>query len=157
MIIRVVIVAAVLSGLSAGATLALGAPAPIGPKQAFLGEVNGASANARIDMACFGAIRPGQTGHPMAGQSTEVVRASAARVAGFTGSARQIRATLTYPSPTQPLPIVLGTFSDYFVKAPISTGLEFPCAGGGNVTFTPVNGGPTARPWKISVTFVGQP
>ena len=85
--------------LTATATAALtlsvpaGAAVPpqgkIGPNQVFAGSVNGQTGFATpvvVRMACFGPIRPGQTGHPLAGQTLEVFRPEviAART-GFTG------------------------------------------------------------------------
>jgi hypothetical protein len=130
-------------------------PVPIGPNEGFVGLVNSASANGVIQMGCFGPITPGEMGHPLAGQSTQVQLASLAMFAGFTGDAHQIRATLAYDSPAA-LPVVLATFDNYYVRAPISTSLELPCAGKATVAFTPVNGGPSSRPWDETVTFASQ-
>lgn len=152
---------AVLALSPAAVAAAVSDPVPIGPDQNFLGQVNGASSNAVIQMGCFGPVRPGETGHPLAGQSTDVELVNPASASpvrpGFTGHASEIKAVLTWPSPTSTLPVVLGTFKDYFVKAPISTSLNLPCGGSGRVTFVPVNGGPTAVPWRETVSFVGQP
>ena len=71
-------------------------PVPIGPNQSFVGLVNGSRSKAVIEMACFGPSRPGEYGHPLAGQTLEVspVGPVANPVAwGFTGTARQIEAT----------------------------------------------------------------
>src|SRR5258706_15501486 len=64
-------------------------PAPIGPNQAFIGEVNDQAANATIRMACFGPVHPGQLGHPLANQTVKalpVVNPTPQQV-GYTGSA----------------------------------------------------------------------
>jgi hypothetical protein len=53
---------------AAPASAAIIDPAVIGPNQYFSGVVNGHTGHATINMACFGPIRPGQTGHPLAGQ-----------------------------------------------------------------------------------------
>ena len=132
-------------------------PVVIGPHQSFVGAVNGATSNAVIRMACFGPIQPGQLGHPMSGQSSEVER-STLLGAGFTGTARQIEAFVTFNSPLAgPAVPVLGIYSSYYAPVPISTGLLLPCGGTGKVTFEPVAGGAHAKPWVETVTFEGQP
>lgn len=130
-------------------------PVPIGPNEGFVGLVNGTSSNAVIRMACFGPIRPGQTGHPMGGQTVEV-QLNLEQPAGFTGNGHRIAATLSFPAPT-PVSASLATFSNYFVPAPISTALRFPCFGSGSVAFRPVKGGSRARAAVVGVSFVGQP
>ena len=62
-----------LAAAPVGAQLPLGGP--IGPNQVFGALVNGSTgypSPATIRMACFGPIRPGQTGHPLPGQTVEV-------------------------------------------------------------------------------------
>jgi hypothetical protein len=130
-------------------------PVPIGPNQLFVGLVNGTSSNAVIQMACFGPTRPGQTGHPMAGQTVEV-QPNLEGPGGFTGNARRIAARLSSPASTT-AGLNLATFSNYFVPAPISTALRFPCFGSGSVAFRPVNGGSKARAAIVEVSFAGQP
>ncbi|MBV9032631.1 MAG: hypothetical protein JO364_20490 [Pseudonocardiales bacterium] len=107
-------------------------------------------------MGCFGPIRPGQTGHPLAGQTVEVLPVAAAttRDIGFTGSAAH--AVDVSFSPTSVLaPLVV--LRDYAVSAPIPVSLSLPCYGTGQVTFIPVPTSPTARPATVTVSFVGQP
>ena len=132
-------------------------PVPIGPNQLFVGLVNGTSSNAVIQMACFGPTRPGETGHPFAGQTIEV-QPNLDQPGGFTGNARRIAARLSFPAPAPaPVALTLATFSNYFVPAPISTALRFPCYGSGSVAFRPVNGGSKARAAVVEVSFAGQP
>jgi hypothetical protein len=96
-------------------------------------------------------------GHPLAGQSIEVQLTRITTVLpGCTGNAHEIEAVLTFLSPAQ-LPVVLGTFENYFDPDPVSTNLLLPCYGPGRVAFVPVDGGPLARPWDESVSFFGQP
>jgi hypothetical protein len=146
-----------LFGSGAVAAAQVQDPVPIGPNQSFVGLVNGSSSNAVIEMACFGPSQPGEYGHPLAGQSLEVqpVGPVANPVAwGFTGSARQIEATYAI---SNTLEILLASFSSYYVTVPLSTSLSFPCSGTAVIPFTPVDGGPLARPWNTTVTFVPQP
>lgn len=153
------LVAAVVSAaaclMAAGAVDAQPPISRIGPHQAFIGQVNGAASNAVIRMACFGPERIGQLGHPFSGQTVTVQRAPHA-AAGFTGLADQIQADIFFVTPAaRPTPLAL--FSFYDDPAPISTSLEFPCSGSGQVVFEPVAGGPTARPAVVRVSFVPEP
>jgi hypothetical protein len=110
-----------------------------------------------IEMACVGSSRPDEYGHPLAGQTLEVqpVGPVAHPVAwGFTGTARQIGATYAI---SNTLEILLARFSSYYVKAPLSTRVLFPCSGTAAIRFTPVDGGPRARPRNTTVTFAPQP
>jgi hypothetical protein len=68
---RIVAGVVVTLSLFAGAGGARAAITPISkilPDQQFVGLVNGYTQNATIRMACFGPVRPGQQGHPFAGQ-----------------------------------------------------------------------------------------
>src|SRR3989442_4687697 len=132
---------AVLAGICASTVVAQSKP--IRPHQRFYGLVNGASSSAVIRMACFGAIKPGQTGHPFAGQTVAVTRSPTGP--GFTGEASSIRATLFWSSSTMTSSVPLALFHYYDQPAAISTDLSFPCQGTGRVVFRPVNGGADAR------------
>ena len=131
-------------------------PAPIGPHQYFYGEVNDQAGQATIQMGCFGPIHPGQTGHPLAGQTVKVLPAPAPTTSdlGFTGSAAHAIA-VRFPTPTVTnTPVVL---RDYAVSAAIPVSLTLPCYGSGKVAFVPNPTSPTARTATVTVSFVGQP
>lgn len=139
-------------------------PIPIGPNQFFSGLVNGSTglaAPAEIMTDCFGPIQPGQTGHPLPGQTVEVELASApvsTGDVGYTGSARSITAYLAWPYPTATTPPELvATFGSYYVPQPIPVTLTVPCAGTGAVSFVPTPDSNTGRTATVRVTFVGQP
>jgi hypothetical protein len=136
-------------------------PVAIRPNQYFSGLVNGHAGSAAIQMGCFGPIQPGQLGHPLSGQTTEVVTAPGPTAAdvGFTGSAgTSIQASLTWTSPDGAInTVLLATFSYFFVDAPISTSLLLPCSGTAVVSFVPQPGSSTAVTAKMTVTFVSQP
>jgi hypothetical protein len=149
---------AVLAAVAPTAAYADGVvdPAPIGPNQAFIGEVNGVSANATIKMACFGPVFPGQTGHPLADQSVTalpVVSPVTARP-GYTGSAATSIGVSFGPTSSAVAPVVLRYWA---VPAKIPTTLLLPCYGTGTVTFQPLPGSGTARAATVTVTYVGQP
>ena len=138
------------------------AQAPVGPKQRFLGVVNGSPTRAVIRMACFGPITPWQLGHPMAGQHLGVTnrpRPVASTLAvGFTGEASAIAAYARFDSPlASPVVPRLGVFRFYDEPQKLSTDALLPCGGQGRVVFEPIDGGPTARPATVAVEFVGQP
>jgi hypothetical protein len=103
-------------------------------------------------------------GHPLAGQSTAVTQllppTPGAIGPGVTGLADSIQATVFFPTPVVGPPaggVHLALFDFYDDPAPISPELELPCAGSGVVVFNPVEGGKTARPADVAVSFVGQP
>lgn len=131
----------------------------------FSGLVNGSdgiTSAAVIQTNCFGPVQPGQTGHPLAGQSVEVELAkppvSANGDIGFTGNANSITAFLSWPYPASTTaPQLVAKFSDYYVKEPIPVTLTVPCGGQGAVTFTPASSSTTSRPATVVVTFLSQP
>jgi hypothetical protein len=131
-------------------------PAPIGPNQYFYGEVNDQAGHATIKMGCFGPIHPGQTGHPLAGQTVKVLPVPPPTTSdlGFTGSAAHA-IDVRFPTPTVTnTPVVL---HDYAVSAAIPVTLTLPCYGTGNVAFVPAPTSLTARTATVTVSFVGQP
>ncbi|WP_055587879.1 hypothetical protein [Peterkaempfera griseoplana] len=151
-------VLAVLAGtaLAPPAAAAVIDPAPIGPRQTFVGEVNGTSKGATVQMGCFGPIVPGATGHPLAGQSVDVLPASLSTTAdvGYTGSAgTQVNVSFG-EAVSVSLPVVLRA---YAVKAEIPTSLVLPCYGSGKVVFTPQPTSADARSSTVVVDYVGQP
>jgi hypothetical protein len=152
------------AGVAVGAiALGVGTPAAaaavhVGPDQVFSGEVNGRSAGAEIVVGCFGAIRPGQMGHPVSGQTVEITpAASVATGAGFTGSLAN-RVTVTAEIPISSTLIVIEhwpvTLRTYGTRGAIPTGVEVPCSGSGTVSFNPKPTSATARSADVPVTFV---
>ncbi|MDQ6615574.1 MAG: hypothetical protein M3083_12740 [Actinomycetota bacterium] len=141
--------------LAAGAAGAAPGPAPgaaIGPNQLFNGFVNGSRPTATIRMACFGPIRPGQTGHPFSGQDVSVQRS--VDVPGGNTGAAGTSIVVTFGPPAAATPAI--TLTRYGSKA-IPTSLRLPCAGQGVAVFRPKPGSSTARSDRVKVTFVGQP
>ena len=164
-------VGATLTMLVTGsATAAVASPAAattkIGPNQFFSGLVNGRRGRRRpvvIRMACFGPIQTGQQGHPMAGQTVEVIPApgpsDTARDVGFTGpNGDEVGAFFgalpPSPSGTSGGAVIFGHYGA--IKA-IPTAELLPCAGSGTISFVPL---PVVGPSSIAdvpVEFVGQP
>lgn len=139
----------------------------IGHNQYFEGLVNGqtgVTSPAVIQMACFGPIRPGQTGHPLAGQTVEVLLPEVILASdGFTGpTANRIIAFFNAPPPPPVNPSKAKgsvTFRRYGTPLAIPTSLVLPCAGTGNVYFVPFPASPIgpARDAVVPVAYEGQP
>jgi hypothetical protein len=152
------------AGVAVGAmVLGVGVPAAaaavhVGPGQVFSGEVNGKSTGAEIVVGCFGAIHPGQMGHPVSGQTVDITAAaSVATSAGFTGSLAN-RVTVTAEIPISSTLIVVEhwpvTLRTYGTRGAIPTAVEVPCAGTGTVSFNPKPASARARSANVRVTFV---
>jgi hypothetical protein len=131
-------------------------PAPIGPDQTFIGEVNDQATNATIRMDCFGPVHVGQTGHPLAGQTVAVLplKDPTPIDAGYTGSTAHRWTCSSASRRARSRRFVLTSWA---VPAKIPTTLVLPCYGTGTVTFAPYPTSPTARSATVQVTFVGQP
>jgi hypothetical protein len=127
---------------------------PIAPHQWFAGQVNGATADAVIKVACFGPVSPYSTGHPVAGQSVAVAPALAwpsASETGYTGDlADRVRVDFGNPVSVGS-PTVLGA---YHVKAEIPTSIDLPCYGTGKVAFVPLPTSASARTAVVAVSYV---
>ena len=153
---------AIIVAASTGVSLAWaqGGPGtgPIRPHQPFLGFINGSDGinnSVAINMACFGPVRPGQTGHPMAGQSVGVGQPEAvAGTFGNTGSrGTSIDAQFGAPTAASTGTVVFHRYG----TVTMSTSLVLPCFGSGTVTFVALPKSPTERSFAVPVSFVGQP
>jgi hypothetical protein len=161
----VVVAASAMVAVSAGA--AIPPQGKVGRHQYFEGLVNGQvglGTPVTIKMACFGPIRPGEKGHPLAGQTVEVMRPLVIVVghSGYTGkNATSIVAFFGPPPPTpSPVPPTASTvtFQRYGINKPIPTSLLLPCSGTGNVYFIPMpQSPPSSRDATVRVSYVGQP
>jgi len=150
--------------LASGAGAAVPPQGKIRPNQYFSASVNGQlgiGSPATIQMACFGPIRPGQTGHPMAGQTVEVFRPEVIDAHnGFTGpNGHSISVFFNAPPPSPATAAGAVTFTRYAVSKKIPTSLVLPCAGTGNVYFIPFPKTPIgpAMDAVVPVAYVGQP
>ena len=146
--------AVVATSLWAGSGFAAHFPlqGPVIPNVEFGGLVNSQSSPATVQMACFGALSPGQKGHPMGGQTVEVFRPEALKVTGYTGSAaNEIVARFGDDRSTA---MVLTQFGQ---QVAIPTSLLLPCAGSGKVFFVPKPWSSTAHIATVSVHYTSQP
>jgi len=159
-----ILVVASSATLTSGAGAVIPPQGKIGPNQYFSASVNGQlgiGAPATIRMACFGPSRPGQTGHPIAGQTVEVFRPEVLVThEGFTGpNASSISAFFNAPPPSPATAAGNVSFTRYAVLKKIPTSLVLPCFGRGNVYFVPFPRTPLgpAMDAVVPVAYVGQP
>jgi hypothetical protein len=139
----------------------------VGPNQFFTGVINSHDGNTitpiTIRMACFGPVTPGETGHPMAGQTLAVHQlfppTTTAGSLGFTGNDAEIGVFFNVLPPGTPRGSFTTTpiFKHYDVSKPLPTSLTLPCGGTGTVYFTPIPVVPPSRTANVPVVFVGQP
>ncbi|WP_322780062.1 hypothetical protein [Frankia sp. Cas4] len=151
---KLAVAGTVMTAVAAATVGTAAAADPITPKQYFEGFVNSAPANATIQMGCFGPVSPGETGHPLAGQTVAVQRVvDPVVLPGYTGSAGTTIA-VGFPGPATTSPLV---FTSYGTPLAIPTSLVLPCSGSATVVFSPRPTSPTARNAIVTVTYVGQP
>jgi hypothetical protein len=112
----------------------VGAPAgagPIGPNQHFSGLVNGKRSSAVVTSICAGPAT-GRTGPVAGGQTLAVVRRGSH---GYTGPFSTVYAWFVPRSGTTTAPTQL-TFESYRTPQVISTSVQVPCDGTGEVEFS---------------------
>ncbi|MFI0897624.1 hypothetical protein [Streptomyces sp. NPDC020983] len=150
--------AVVLLGGAAGMSSAAAAqvdPLPVQPHQTFVGQVNGVTIGAVIQVGCFGPVSGTSTGHPLAGQTVSVQLVSgatpvSARV-GYTGESAD-RVRVGFGNATSAVPTT--EIKAYGVKVPIPQDISLPCFGTGTVGFLPAPTSTTAQPATVDVTYV---
>jgi len=153
----------VASGVPGGQAMA-GVALHVQPHQRFGGTVNHATASATIAMACFGPTRPGQTGHPMAGQHLGIFIPEVLMNPRFGDTGAHARTIVARIVTTAARPIQVAVFTRfirtgalYSATKPLSTAIALPCGASGTVVFTPMPDGAGAQPATVAVTFNGQP
>jgi hypothetical protein len=134
----------------------------IRPNEVFGALVNGVSglgSPAVIQMACFGPLKPGETGHPLAGQTVTVFRGEDPPPNfGNTGpNGTEIGAFFGAPPPAAAASSGPVWFR-YWVTKKIPRSEILPCSGSGNVIFVPFPMSPgKSKDVVVPVTYVGQP
>lgn len=126
-------------------------PVPIGPNQYFQGQVKGLHSGAVIYVVCPGPATPGQLGHPVSGQSVDVVLNSATTPGGYTGSLG--KSVVASFGPTSSSAVQTLTFTSYYAPQNIPTTFWLPCGGSAVIPFAPQPTSPTAVTDHVSVTF----
>ena len=105
-------------------------------------------------MACFGLIQPGETGHPVSGQTLEVIPPPPVAYCpihiGYTGSLGTYVVVRQGGSK-------LACLTDFFQTLDIPTTAVFPCAGKGMIRFVAKPLASDSVVGRVSVRFVGQP
>jgi hypothetical protein len=155
-------------GLAALAVIAVGlqaAPAQagsVGPKQYFTGVINGKAGNTTtpitIKMNCPQPLQPGQTGHPLAGQTLAVHQLfpPASGSLGYTGNDSMIGVFFAAP-PGAKADATSRTFTRYDSPRSLPTSVTLPCSGTGKVWFTPIPVVPPSRSAVAPVRYVSKP
>ena len=143
-----------------------GAATKIGPNQYFTGVINGTAGNTvvpiPIQMACFGPVTPGETGHPLAGQTLSVHQLFPpvpVTTLGYTGSDSTIGVFFGAPPPggSSAHAAKTVTFSHYDKTKALPKALTLPCSGTGTVWFVPIPVIPPSQAQAVPVQFVSQP
>jgi len=148
----------------------VGATHKIGPNQYFAGVVNGTDGNTivliPIHMACFGPLTPGETGHPLDGQTLAVhalFPPTTATTLGKTGQDWTIDVFFGGPPPaairalTSRSAATTVSFSRYDKMKALPTSLTLPCGGTGTVWFVPIPVVPPSQAEAVHVLFEPQP
>jgi hypothetical protein len=126
-------VAALIGLMLAGSITAAGAQTRIGPRQHFIGLVNGSNNLPVVYTVCPGPVWPNRTGPVAGGQTLEVAESAGGR--GFTGVFSQIFAWVV-PSPKTTTRPPEQTFTTYGKAEPFPQGVRVPCGGTGQVEFS---------------------
>jgi len=145
-----------------------GAAGTVGPQQYFTGVINGTDGNTAnpitIRMACFGPLHPGQTGHPMGGQTLAVHQlfppSQATGSLGYTGDDAVIDVFFHAPPPAAArvrASAQTPVFTRYDKPRRLPTSITLPCAGTGTVWFSPIPVVPPSQSATVPVQYVGQP
>jgi hypothetical protein len=147
-----------------------GAAQRVRPHQFFTGVINGKDGNTAvpipINMACFGLVTPGRTGHPMGGQTLAVHQLFPPTIAstlGKTGNDSTIDVFFGAPPPA-PIPGANGpavaktiSFARYDKTKGLPTSLILPCGGMGTVWFVPIPVVLPSQAVAVTVQFESQP
>jgi hypothetical protein len=126
---------------------------------ALVNGENGSNSPVVIEMACFGPLKPGETGHPLAGQTVSVFQPEVIYGSfGNTGSQGHEIGAFFGPPPPAPSPAGGPVIFHRYVTKKIPTSEVLPCAGTGHVTFVPLPMSPgSEKDVVIPVSYVGQP
>ena len=155
-------------GLAVAAVVAVGfqaGPAQasrVAPKQYFTGVINGKAGNTTtpitIKMNCPLPLQPGQTGHPLAGQTLAVHQLfpPASGSLGYTGNDSNIGVFFAAPPGAAQADATSRMFTRYDSPKSLPTSLTLPCSGTGKVWFSPVPVVPPSRSAVVPVRFVSQ-
>jgi hypothetical protein len=170
MALRIAVVLSMpMVALTAAAQTA-GAAHEVGPNQYFTGVINGTDGNTvipiAIQMACFGPLRPGETGHPLGGQTLAVHQLfppTTMSTVGKTGDDSTIDVFFGAPPPATfqganaHVSAKTIRFVHYDMTKRLPTSLTLPCGGTGTVWFVPIPVVPPSQSAAVPVEFESQP
>jgi hypothetical protein len=126
------------------------------PHQLFMGLVNGKPGIVDpvvIRVVCPGPAQPGQTGHPVRGQTVAVIpTATVNGHDGYTGHDHMVGA-FWGPLPPSATGSTFVPLRYYGVARRIPVTAELPCSGTGRVTFIPLPLDPTSRSTYVPVVY----
>jgi hypothetical protein len=140
----------------------------VGPDQYFTGVINGTDGNTvnpiPLQMACFGPLSPGETGHPLGGQTLAVHQLfppTGASSLGETGDDTSIYVFFGAIPPgsadTAKAKSTTVSFTRYDKAKRLPTSLTLPCSGTETVWFVPVPVSPPSRSQAVTVQLEAQP
>jgi hypothetical protein len=170
MALRIAVVLSMPMVALTAATQTAGAADKVGPNQYFSGVINGTDGNTAtpiaIQMACFGPLRPGETGHPLGGQTLAVHQLfppTTTSTPGKTGNDSTIDvffgalppATLQAASARTAVKTI--RFAHYDKSKSLPTSLTLPCSGTSTVWFVPLPVVPPSQAAAVPVEFESQP
>ena len=169
-VLRVAIALIVVTAALAAVGQKAGASPKVGPSQYFTGVINGEDGNTAIpiviQMACHGPLAPGETGHPVEGQTLAVHQLfppSATATVGRTGSDSTVDVFFGAAPPAALDGVgVRGvaktvSFVRYDKTKRLPTALILPCSGTGTVWFVPIPVVPPSGAAGVPVQFESQP
>jgi hypothetical protein len=170
MALKILVALCLPLALLTAVALPAGAASKIGPNQYFTGVINGMDGNTitpiPIQMACFGPLTPGETGHPLAGQALAVHQLFPPTVTGSLGKTGNDSTIDVFFGAPPPAPFrgantksktTTVSFSHYDRTKAIPTSLRLPCGGTGTVWFVPVPVVPPSQAQAVPVQFESQP
>jgi hypothetical protein len=168
--LRIAVVLSMATVALASAAQPAGAAHRVGPDQFFTGVINGRDGNTavpiHIGMACSGPVTPGETGHPLAGQTLAVHQLFPPAVEttiGKTGKDSTIEVFFGAPPPASrsavngPAGTKTVAFVRYDTVKALPTSLTLPCSGKGTVWFVPIPVVPPSEAAAVPVKFVSPP
>jgi len=140
------VAAASLGGVATASTIG---PTRVGPHQWFVGEVNGTSNDATVNVVCPG---PSTMGRALPGQTLAVSPSLVIlQNSGNTGAKGRKIVALIGPAVSTAASVV---FTKYNSPQPFPTTVPVPCSGTGTVSFVPLPGSPGAKTGTVSVSYV---
>ncbi len=163
-----VVLAASVSLLMVTALPAAAVAHKVGADQYFTGVINGTDGNTAnpipLQMACFGPLTPGETGHPLGGQTLAVHQLfppAGSSSLGETGNDTSIDVFFGAVPPGSAEAVTSRSttvsFTRYDKTKRLPTSLTLPCSGTETVWFVPIPVSPPSQAQAVTVQLDSQP